>query len=102
MFNHLNVKRPQMLPLLKRQIEKSQRSSPKEICEKILHLIKKYKTELPEDKRYIITKDYDNDNRPLWEDIFSLLNRIEWIELLNTLPPVALYVKDSTLSLIHI
>lgn len=97
MFNHLNVKRPQMLPLLKRQIEKSQRSSPKEICEKILHLIKKYKTELPEDKRYIITKDYDNVNRPLWEDIFSLLNRIEWIELLNTLPPVALYVKDSTI-----
>lgn len=97
MFNLLDVKRPQMLPLLKKQIEASSGCSPKEICDKISHLIKKYKVELPEDKRYIFTKDYDNENRTLWEEIFSLLNREDWIELLNTFPPVALYVSDPTI-----
>lgn len=97
MFNNLGVKRPQMLPLLKRQIETSPRCSPKEICSIILHLVRKYKTELPEDKRYIFTKDYDNENRTVWDEIFSLLKREEWIELLNALPPVVLYVTDSTI-----
>lgn len=97
MFNHLGVKRPQMLPLLKRQIETSPGCSPKEICDKILHFVKKYKTELPEDKRYIFTKDYNNENRPLWEEVFSLLKREDWIELLNTLPPVVLYITDSSI-----
>lgn len=97
MFSHLGVKRPQMLPLLKRQIETSPGCVPKEICSKILHLVKKYKTDLPEDKRYIFTKDYDNENRPLWDEIFSLLKREEWVELLNTIPPVALYVTDHSI-----
>lgn len=97
MFDNLGVKRPQMLPLLKRQIETSPGCSPKEICNKIIHLVRKYKTELPEDKRYIFTKDYDNENRPVWDEIFSLLKREEWIELLNALPPVVLYVTDSTI-----
>lgn len=97
MFNHLGVKRPQMLPLLKRKIETSSGCSPKEICNKILHLVKKYKTELPEDKRYIFTKDYDNENRNAWNEIFSLLKREEWIELLNTIPPVVLYVQEPSI-----
>ena len=97
MFDNLGVKRPQMLPLLKQQIETSPGCSPKEICDKIIHLVRKYKTELPEDKRYIFTKDYDNENRPAWDEIFYLLKREEWIELLNALPPVVLYVTDSTI-----
>lgn len=86
-----------MLPLLKRKIETSSGCSPKEICNKILHLVKKYKTELPEDKRYIFTKDYDNENRNAWNEIFSLLKREEWIELLNTIPPVVLYVQEPSI-----
>lgn len=97
MFNYLGVKRPQMLRLLKQQIETSPVYSPKETCNKIIHLVKKYKTELPEDNRYIFTKDFYNENRPLWEEIFSLLKRKDWIELLNALPPVVLYVTDSTI-----
>lgn len=97
MFNHLGVKRSQMLSLLKRQIETSTDSSSTEICNKIIHLVRKYKIELPEDKRYIFTKDYDNENRPIWEEIFALLKREEWIELLNAFPPVVLYVTDSTI-----
>lgn len=97
MFNHLGVTRPQMLPLLKRQIEASSECTSKEICDKIYHLVDKYKTELPDDKRYIFTKDYDNENRTLWEEIFTLLKREDWIELLNTIPPVALYVSDPSI-----
>lgn len=97
MFNYLGVKRPQMLSLLKRQIEINPECTPKKTCNKIIHLVRKYKTELPENKRYIFTKDYDNENRSLWEDVFSLLKRKDWIELLNTIPPVVLYVTDQTI-----
>ena len=97
MFDYLGVKRPQILHILKHQIETSPECSPKETCNKIIHLVKKYKTELPEDNRYIFTKDFNNENRPLWEEIFSLLKREDWIELLNALPPVVLYVTDSTI-----
>lgn len=97
LFNQLGVEYTRLLPILKHQIEMTPNSTPIEKCNRILHLVKKYKEKQPDSKQYIFSDDYDNENRNLWEGIFSLLRKQDWLELLNIIPSVIQYLHDSSI-----
>lgn len=94
LFNKLGVKRKDLLPILKKQLEDCQVRNGDEAFSYFKYLVNRYKIDLDGGKRYIFSLDYENENRTLWEDIFALLNNFEWVKILNEYPPAVLFVND--------
>lgn len=94
MFNMLGISREKILPLLKEQILANNSRTSKTTIDELKHLISKYKTDLPNGKRYIFTFDFGTEKQLIWQDLFSILTNEEWIEFLNAYPPAMIYAPN--------